>query len=232
VETPGFLYDQYRKNSKKRSLQSARSSLEIGVESENASYPKAVSSLFDAVKVRRGDDTCNDRPTSITVEDKDPGILWLARTDLMFIRFCIQLTKSGRWAIFKVSDSDLLRYYRWTFNKHLPKSCQVLDTRLAMHMMPYMYPTVKGKCYLSDGWFGAVHVCKKPNHSCLRCISSSVKFTGKDRIQPAARALQFWINNVWKYGFSTGRDPKWFQKLTETKTKRGMEMFVLRRFDV
>ena len=132
----------------------------------------------------------------ITIEDKDPSILWACSKQYAFVRFASQLISSGRWGLLYMPIEKLLKTYRDLFRLHLPKSVQAYDTHFSEANLPYLYDTVKRKCWNSNDFGGAQKICEKPGHSCFRCISSFAAFPGKLHLKYASRALDFVISQT------------------------------------
>ena len=62
--------------------------------------------------------------------------------------------------------------------------------------LPYVYGSVKAKCYKTDE-LGTTKTCKKLGHSCLRGFVSFVHMPGKKYYRFACRAIVFLINQCW-----------------------------------
>ena len=109
-------------------------------------------------------------PMVLTCEDKDPSVLWGSSLDGLISRWFSLLSTQPRWKIGGFGVDSLLGCYRHWINNCLPRSlkppeCLIFDTEL-----PYIYPTVKRKCF--NGWQGCMKTCIKPGHSCFRNVCS------------------------------------------------------------
>ena len=117
----------------------------------------------------------------ITVEDKDPQVLWAARSSSMMARWMSMLAGQKRWQFVNLHDHEVLHFYRELLNKCLPRSMLPNIMHVDIDSFPYAYPTVKSKCYsgnISDK--DGLHSCKKKNrtfvpsqHHQLRTIARS-----------------------------------------------------------
>ena len=105
----------------------------------------------------------------------------------------------GRWMIIDVSDEDVVMRYGHLFDNSMPRFLLGPDTRLGWKNLPYMYHTVKGKCFAGSQEFidfGEVaspieptNTCKKIACSCYCNIVSFSAMPGKAAMRSVSRGL-------------------------------------------
>ena len=91
----------------------------------------------------------------------------------------------------------VLDWYRLVFDLAIPNTLtRFAKTSFAFSNIPYVYPTVKSKCWLATLTAGSFskHVCEKPGHACLRSIVSFVKLPCKKIFQRIGRALSLLVS--------------------------------------
>lgn len=115
--------------------------------------------------------TANDDTLCLTVEDKDPKVLWLQSAEATATRFLTMIRAAQRWTILEMAQPELLRLYQTQINTVLPRRLKSAKFEVDLQSLPYGYQTVKRKCY--GGPTGGEHTCTKSGHSCLRNIISS-----------------------------------------------------------
>ena len=131
-----------------------------------------------------------------TVEDKDPNILWSSETLCAYIRLYIQFSQSGRWVVRSCPLESMLSFYRLMHRHHLPRCLRPQNDSFTKSSLPYVYGTYKMKCWGKQT--GRIEkTCVKPQHSCMRNISSFFTFVGRDSLRYATRALGFLASTVW-----------------------------------
>ena len=126
---------------------------------------------------------------TITVEDKDPSRLWVQETRFMMWRWLAMIIPSPRWKIFGFRMADVVSFYRSVVNVVLPRNI-ARNMIFTEFNVPYIYPTVKSKCYGTCNG-RTCKICPKPLHSCFRNICSFVKFPGRRHLRYVSRAIRF-----------------------------------------
>lgn len=135
-----------------------------------------------------------------TVEDKDPNVLWIGQPLLMYTRWVAQLASaSSRWRVTSSPLEQVVSWYRLLIDFALPRSLCRGSTQISLHSIPYVYISVKRKCWSPkptlcplDGTLKK-HICTKPNHSCFRNIVSFVRMPCRPLMRRFGQALGFLI---------------------------------------
>ena len=158
-----------------------------------------------------------NRNNIITVEDKDPSVLWSMNNHrIMNFWFYTLMASPTRWRILSITTDDVLLKYRTTMNSILPKSLLGPHAFSASNI-PYAYFTVKYKCFknamvkscnhFTNGLPHAgnlektysphpTHTCPKESHSCLRNIMSFKKLPGRAAFKRVGRAFSYATREV------------------------------------
>ena len=124
----------------------------------------------------------------ISVEDKDPSILWSQSVGSAMVQWLGMLSFQKRWKIVCVRSSVVLLFFRTLLNTCLPRSlCTDMD--LEWDQLPYAYPTVKKKCFENVGgcWKRS---CKKVGHSCFRNVVSFKRLPGRKVFKKIGRMIK------------------------------------------
>jgi len=88
-----------------------------------------------------------DKENIVTVEDKDPSVLWsMSNHRIMNFWFYTLMASPSRWKILSTTTEEVLYEYRTIMNKILPKSLLGPHAFSAKNI-PYAYFTVKYKCF-------------------------------------------------------------------------------------
>ena len=92
--------------------------------------------------------TSQERDTIITVEDKDPSILWQMRTDniIKFWRNTLEKAKD-RWQVIETPTTSIVTMYHKLLNKIVPRNLMPSSNSFGTRNLPYAYFTVKHKCF-------------------------------------------------------------------------------------
>lgn len=145
--------------------------------------------------------TGTERGVTITVEDKDPSVLWrMTKNCVMnFWRSRMRMA-SDRWQIFGTPATNVLTAYHKLLNRIVPRNLMPGSNAFGINNVPYIYFTVKHKCFkasyqrkagatippapssLSENpqaHFHRAHTCCNEGHSCLRNIVSFKKLPGR-----------------------------------------------------
>jgi hypothetical protein len=100
-----------------------------------------------------------------TVEDKDPSVLWVQDPLAAHIRWAIQLeAASDRWCLIWARESDAVVMYRTIFDFLLPKRYKLGPTAINGINVPYMYTTIKRKCWEPGKMVRLMYAAKKVMH--------------------------------------------------------------------
>ena len=83
----------------------------------------------------------------VTVEDKDPSILWLQNSYCGVLRWISMVIAQPRWELSDKSIKSVLIFYRSLLNILLLRSTLSPVMSLAARDLFYVYPTMKQKCY-------------------------------------------------------------------------------------
>ena len=148
----------------------------------------------------------------VTVEDKDPSILWISTDGSLLKHWFFQLLLvPSRWEVLALAPADVLCSYRCILGSILPRSLLPLIKDMYLDNIPYAYCTVKRKCFqeyheltpegfvfrgsgkggLSESYSPVeAHTCRKANHSCVRTIVSFKKVPGRKTYKKVGRAIQ------------------------------------------
>ena len=155
----------------------------------------------------------------VTVEDKDPSVLWQINSDYMLNFWFRSLTAySDRWEIHGIPDKSILHFYTSIIDSILPNSLFARGTAFSTKHIPYTYFTVKYKCFkhASERCGGHLvppnpalpaplpqnppthpaHTCRKPRHSCLRNIMSFKQLPGRATFKRVGRAFSYGLRMV------------------------------------
>ena len=113
------------------------------------------------------------RSKFITVEDKDPSVIWLHDPAGLFCRWFRNLVQSpSRWRVVQSCPEASLYYFRVAYECSLPPDTQRskdYKTAISHRHLPYAAPSAKRKCW--DMVDGAVeHRCTDSIRSCYRNI--------------------------------------------------------------
>ena len=139
------------------------------------------------------------RRRCITVEDKDPSILWSHDPLGLLIRWLkLLLEANHRWSVVPLSREAALFNTRIAYDCALPPNMQRnrgYSTYIYHRNIPYAFPSVKRKCW-QDTEGNIVHVCSKSGHSCYRNLVSFATIPGKIRYRYSSRAIQVLIQRV------------------------------------
>ena len=123
----------------------------------------------------------------VTVEDKDPNILWVMAPFYLMVRWIYLLSRvPHRWRILHVPKSQVVSWYRMLLDFTIPKKLFRGRSQFSYANLPYAYPTIKLKCWTPSG----VHRCQDPRHSCFRNICSFVRLPGRRVYRQLGRGLQ------------------------------------------
>ena len=167
----------------------------------------------------------------ITVEDKDPSVLWcMSSHRILNFWFYTLMASPTRWRILAITMKDVLYEYRTIMNSILPKSLLGPHAFSAKNV-PYAYFTVKYKCFknaqvrccnqITNGLPHAgnaeklysphpTHTCPKESHSCLRNIMSFKKLPGRAAFKRVGRAFSYAarqvLNGFGLHNLSKGKD--------------------------
>ena len=153
----------------------------------------------------------------VTVEDKDPSVLWsMSNHRILNFWFYTLLASPTRWKILTCTTESVLYQYRTIMNSILPKSLLGAHAFSAKNI-PYAYFTVKYKCFknakvrccnnFTNGQPHAdnarktysphpTHTCPKESHSCLRNIMSFKKLPGRAAFKRVGRAFSYATRQV------------------------------------
>ena len=86
----------------------------------------------------------------VTVEDKDPSVLWVCTDDSLLRHWLYQmLLVPSRWDVVSLNHDDVLAEYRGILSKILPRSLLPRNKAFRSEHIPYAYCTVKKKCFLN-----------------------------------------------------------------------------------
>ena len=144
---------------------------------------------------------------AITVEDKDPNIFWVGNSLLSTVRWLTQFSAAkDRWKFVTTPMDQVVSWYRLLFDYTIPKNLHTRSSCISAWNLPYIYETIKGKCWSStavivDGQGETKHTCTKPGHSCMRNICSFIRFPGRKLYQRFGKAPTF-LSNVFAKGWS------------------------------
>ena len=144
-------------------------------------------------------------PISFTVEDKDPNTLWRINGLYHLARWLHMIAKApDRWRVVDTSKAAVVGWYRLLYDYTIPKPLRAKgEGPLNAEHVPYIYPTVKLKCWDGDHLppVSGRHKCKKPQHSCFRNICSFVRLPSRSLYRSISRAFTF-ISNQMNPGWS------------------------------
>eukprot|EP00959_Pyramimonas_sp_CCMP1952_P425766 8918065-Pyramimonas_sp.AAC.1 len=95
-----------------------------------------------------------------------------------------------RWRVVDTSKAAIASWYRLLYDHTIPKPLRAKgEGPLSAEHVPYIYPTVKLKCW--DGGLlppeSGRHKCTKPKHSCFRNICSFVRLPPRSLYRSISR---------------------------------------------
>ena len=129
----------------------------------------------------------------ITVEDKDPAVLWTENRLFGMSRWLGRLKEQVRWSVCEIAMATVLIFYRVLLNRCLPRSLLQKGMEVQENHIPYVYRSIKLKCFCGE--IGcARHSCVKPQHACERNICSFKKLPGRPTFQKIGRCLRHLMN--------------------------------------
>lgn len=111
------------------------------------------------------------------------------------------LASQKRWRFVSITTDELVETYRSILSSVLPRNFRA--PVITAESLPYMYPSVKRKCYSAASTLvdvcvcafreagQAVKTCQKHGHSCLRTIVSFYKVPRKKHFRKLGRCLDF-----------------------------------------
>ena len=151
------------------------------------------------------------------VADKDPNTLWLCSSRHQLLRWLGQFAGAeARWRIFCPEPVQIVRWYQTIIDFVLPRSLCPKSTMVALGSIPYMYPTLKQKCW-SDSMCNETqskHTCKKPGHSCMRNVVSFFRLPVRKTMKGFTRAYSH-LTRVFVPGWSLGSLNTAYSRLIE-----------------
>ena len=106
------------------------------------------------------------------------------------------LLPQPRWEFVNLKLEDVLKKYRDLLNTCLPRSLAPNLDFYAEHV-PYIYPTVKYKCFGGSRMTGSIKTCDRPGHSCFRNVVSFVALPGRQIFKSVGRALRTVFEVCW-----------------------------------
>ena len=140
------------------------------------------------------------RSLVVTIEDKDPAILWAQSEACMMIR-CIVALPSHRWGIVQLDVFRVCCWYRVLIMASLPANLRGPTKYIDRMCLPYMYQSIKRKCFRNSGHDAdpclAPRTCRKVDHSCARNIISFVRIPCRKAYRRVGRAFQHVLRYVW-----------------------------------
>ena len=143
-------------------------------------------------------------PMTITVQDKDPSVLWMSSVWGYAARLKHQLEHSnGRWEFSALSTEEVIKMYQKLHDSALNPRIRAFKTPININNVPYIYGTVKRKCWSDgpsrprDGVFEDRKICKKDGHSCFRQIVSFIALPSRPVFRRISRAFNFMIDTIW-----------------------------------
>ena len=142
----------------------------------------------------------------VTVEDKDPSVLWVCESQQLFGRWLYMLSTQPRWAIHRLDVAALVTFYRNLLDTCLPRSMLPANMAFSRRHLPYAYPTIKRKCYNGTPGEGPMKTCQKPQHSCMRNIVSFIRLPGRATFKAVGRGLRHLLHHHSKGWFVRSMD--------------------------
>ena len=90
------------------------------------------------------------RSACVTVDGKDPSVLWVCQDDSLVRHWLLQLLLvPDRWEVLALDPDTVLSDYREILNRMLPRSLLPRNKNFNPVHIPYAYCTVKKKCFLN-----------------------------------------------------------------------------------
>ena len=137
-----------------------------------------------------------------TIADKDPNVVWTMKSVYAFARWIGILYSQGRWSVECFSSQAVLDYYRKISNAILPRSLLPWHHEFQLSNIPYVYPSVKEKCFTGDRSDpNGIHSCLKESHACMRNIVSFLRFPGREIFKSVGRGLRH-LNQEFQKGWA------------------------------
>ncbi|CAE7300227.1 unnamed protein product [Symbiodinium sp. CCMP2456] len=144
--------------------------------------------LRDSLQFPRGHVVCPD--------DKVRQFRWVMPYTAYFLLIAWFVSVSQTWTTSSMSTDEANSWCRAMLLALVPP---LLHARMGITrrgwFLPYMYGTVKAKCF-GSGPDAGKHVCNKPGHSCLRRIVSYATWKARRSWRAAGRALSFIAQSV------------------------------------
>ena len=84
----------------------------------------------------------------VTIEDKDPSVLWLSSVAGMYKRMVEQLYQfPDRWEVRQMKTSDVVAKHRPWVDGSLPRRLRGPRSPVSSQSLPYMYTSFRRKCW-------------------------------------------------------------------------------------
>lgn len=141
----------------------------------------------------------HDTAWATTVEDKDPSVLWILRTETLAATIMRQLLDApSRWSVRCLDHRAVELFYRKLADKALPPSLPGWHTPISCWNVPYIYGSVKRKCFTdSNASCGLRKRCCVAHHSCFRNIVSFYRMPSRRACKYLGRALSLYLKSTW-----------------------------------
>ena len=110
------------------------------------------------------------RKCVITVEDKDPSVLWSHDPSGFLYRWMLCIYRApDRWTLISMQEREVLTYDRLVYDSSYPANLQRkhASSSFSARCIPSARASVKRKCWANEHDCVS-RVCQKPSHSCFR----------------------------------------------------------------
>ena len=103
---------------------------------------------------------------------------------------------SNSWSSTNISPEGATGWCTQLLLTFVPQSLnRLMGIRHGGWFLPYMYTSMKAKCF-GSGETAGYRTCKKPGHSCVRRIVSYAGWRARSSWRAAGRALKFVVQQV------------------------------------